>query len=143
MGTADAEVDFAIHGEPAGTPGLLEISPFLGGGGLDGVARTNVIGLTSAGYGGRHGGLYNFIYEQPFRLSATVFGGCDECGPDRGSAGFDAPFYVYDLDMNLLQTIRTPSDAEPAPEPATITSMIVGLAFVGLAFLFRAARVER
>lgn len=135
-GTADAEVDLAIHGEPAGTPGLLEIISFsTRAGDFAPTGTTAVTGLTRTDLPGPHGGfVYTFTYDQPFQISATVTGSCSECGlfsfPSSGTAGFNAPFYVYDTSMNLVSTINSPLDAQPAPEPGTLTIMVVGLAFL-------------
>jgi hypothetical protein len=132
-GTADAELDLAIHGGAAGTPGLVEITSFISGfGGLTSV------GLTTGYLLGPHGGLvYSFTYDQPFHLSASVDQSCSECGlysyPVRATAYFQAPFYVYDTSMNLVSTINSPLDAQPAPEPGTLTIMIVGLALIARA----------
>jgi hypothetical protein len=67
---------------------------------------------------------------KPFRISATVQGECSECPFSivDGSAEFDAPFYIYDINLNLVGTISSPSDAQPAPEPTTLINVIAGLA---------------
>jgi hypothetical protein len=120
-GTADVELDLAIHGL-AGEPGLVEIA-HLNVGNVIVSADTAVTGLTVfAPFPGPHSGtVYNFIYEQSFHVSAIAHGGCSECGdsqfPFRGSARVISPFYVYDLNMNLRETIISPLDAQAAPEP--------------------------
>jgi hypothetical protein len=114
-------LDLAIHGL-AGEPGLVEIA-HLNVGNVIVSADTAVTGLTVfAPFPGPHSGtVYNFIYEQSFHVSAIAHGGCSECGdsqfPFRGSARVISPFYVYDLNMNLRETIISPLDAQAAPEP--------------------------
>ena len=124
-GFADAQVDLAIHG-PAGTPGLLEFIRFNPGTPLM-TGFTTVTGLTLFNINGPHGGsVFNFVYEEPFHVGATIQGGCSECELF-GSARISAPFYIYDLNMNLLGTISSPLEAAPAPEPGTAVFLSAGL----------------
>ena len=147
-GTADAELDLAIHG-PAGTPGLLEFDRLAIGNPLA-TASATVTGLTVflPFPSGPHGGtVYNFIYEQPFRISAMVQGGCSECGdsqfPFHASARVIAPFYVYDTNLNLLATITSPLDIQAAPEPGTIALFAAGLLFLAYRTLLDRLHLHR
>jgi hypothetical protein len=131
-GFADAEVDLAIHG-PAGATALVEFSKITIN--VGGLAATSlaVTGVNLVNPIGLHGGsIYSFTYEAPIHLSATIQGGCSECGdpisPLRLSAFISAPFYLYDLNMNPLGTIESPLDALPAatPEPGTAAALSAG-----------------
>lgn len=78
VGTASAVVDLAVRGQPAGTRGLIEIY----GVAIEnsGTARTSITGLSYySSFGPHYGTLYSFVYEEPFRLTATVSAGCSEC----------------------------------------------------------------
>jgi len=83
-GDADVEMDLAIHGMPAGTPGIIEIAISVYR--IGDVSPLNVkakVGLPFNPNLAPHPGgfvLYNFLYDQPFHVSAMAAAGCSECG---------------------------------------------------------------
>lgn len=124
-GTASVEMDLAIYGQPAGTLGLVEVRAFT----IESALVS--VGLVGTGVLGPHfGDMRSFVYEQVFHLSLFASFGCSECGyPDyrRAQARVVAPFYIYDLNMNLLQTITSASQMSSVPEPGSAFLLGVGL----------------
>lgn len=153
VGSASATVDVVVHGEPAGTLGIIEI--FSISIANFGIAQTSVTGLTQYSALGPHfGTMYTFLYGQPFRLEAVTFSGCSECEGSGGGypwlgypsplvtqAGFAAPFYIYDLDLILVGLLGPDAlDEEPVPEPGSVLRALLG---VGLMIWLRGIRMKK
>ena len=130
-GTGSATGDFAIHGQTEGTPGLLEfrtlnIFPSFT------IPDLTISGLTRVSTNGPHfGSVYLFQYEVPFQIAIAFSFGCSECD-GTGSARIQAPFYIYDMDMNPIRQISDPLEAQFIPEARTSVLMLSGLALLWL-----------